>query len=212
MPWATAVARLPASMTSARRRAGRARAPRSGRRRPPRRRCSPMCAVQGGRDTATMCGKTRSPCRQTVRARNPWTSTSSAAARATGRAGLTLAAGRRAGQHRHLDAEPAEAGKRRLALDHLPRSPRRGREPDELLGSRRRGPARPAEPVQPGRDDDVAADRPRAGRRPARVQDHGPVARSAGTRRTELPVHEGHDWIYVLSGRPAARSWATRTS
>ncbi len=94
-----------------------------------------------------------------------------------------------------------ESGKRRLALDHLPGlATALGVSTDELLG------ARPAED-------------PRVRARPHVV--HGmtlqPLTRrgAAGglqaykltipaTRRAppaDLPVHEGHDWIYVLSGR-----------
>ena len=94
-----------------------------------------------------------------------------------------------------------EAGKRRLALDHLPGlAAALGVSTDELLASR------------PPRDPRV--------RGPRRT--HGgltmwPLSRHGGpgalqafkihvsARRhrppDHLPVHEGHDWLYVLSGR-----------
>jgi transcriptional regulator with XRE-family HTH domain len=94
-----------------------------------------------------------------------------------------------------------EAGKRRLALDHIPAlAAALGVSTDELLASR------------PPQD-------PRVRGRPRRFQDmtmwpltnRGPAAGlhaykiTIGARRRtppeDLPVHEGHDWIYVLDGR-----------
>ena len=94
-----------------------------------------------------------------------------------------------------------EAGKRRLALDHIPAlADALGVSADELLGS------------PPPQD-------PRVRGRPRRREGltMWPLSRhaSAGglraykihisaTRRTppaELPVHDGHDWLYVLDGR-----------
>ncbi len=94
-----------------------------------------------------------------------------------------------------------EAGKRRLALDHLqPLAAALGVTADDLLG------ARPAED-------------PRVRGEARRIGDMTlwPLTRETGgtglrafkahiraTRRTppeDLPVHEGQDWIYVLSGR-----------
>jgi len=94
-----------------------------------------------------------------------------------------------------------ESGKRRLALDHLPGlAAALGVTADDLLSP-------------PQRPD------PRVRRAPQHVDDltmwpltrHGPVAglqvfkmRIAAGRSVPpdpLPVHEGHDWLYVLSGR-----------
>lgn len=94
-----------------------------------------------------------------------------------------------------------ESGKRRLALDHIPAlAAALGVSTDELLGSR------------PRQD-------PRVRARPRRV--HGltlrPLTRRGSpgglhayrvtisaerqTPPNSLPVHEGHDWLYVLDGR-----------
>jgi transcriptional regulator with XRE-family HTH domain len=94
-----------------------------------------------------------------------------------------------------------EAGKRRLALDHLPAlAAALGVSADDLLGAR------------PPQDPRVRA---------APIRRHGmtmwPLTRQGstgglhafklaiGTQRStppdELGVHEGHDWLYVLSGR-----------
>mgnify|MGYP000993528228 CR=1 FL=1 len=94
-----------------------------------------------------------------------------------------------------------ESGKRRLALDHLPRlAAALSVTTDDLLHS-------------------PEADDPRV-KSSAQTRDgvtywplthHGPAAglhafkiRVSARRRTppaELPVHDGHDWMYVLSGR-----------
>jgi transcriptional regulator with XRE-family HTH domain len=94
-----------------------------------------------------------------------------------------------------------ESGKRRLALDHIPAlAAALGVTTDELLGSR------------PRQD-------PRVRARPRHVQGmtlwpltqrgspgglHAYRVSISAERRTPpdpLPVHEGHDWLYVLSGR-----------
>ena len=94
-----------------------------------------------------------------------------------------------------------EAGKRRLALDHIPALAQAlGVSADQLLSS------------APPRD-------PRVKGRPRRfdgmtlwpLSDHGPagglhaykinVSAKRLTPPEALPVHEGHDWIYVLDGR-----------
>jgi transcriptional regulator with XRE-family HTH domain len=95
-----------------------------------------------------------------------------------------------------------ESGKRRLALDHVPTlAAALGVSTDELLGS------------PPVRDPRVrgAARRTGDGLTLWALSRHVPagaprafkVRVSARRRRppTELPVHEGYDWIYVLSGR-----------
>lgn len=94
-----------------------------------------------------------------------------------------------------------ESGKRRLALDHLPRLARAlSVSTDELL-----------------REPDVEDPRVRGGAHTRNqitfwpLTGQGPAGglhaykiRVSARRRTppaELPVHEGHDWMYVLSGR-----------
>ena len=94
-----------------------------------------------------------------------------------------------------------EAGKRRLALDHLPGlAAALGVSADELLGAR--PPQDPRVRLEP---------RHREGMTMWPLTQRG----SAGGLRAykirisprrvsppdELPVHEGHDWVYVLSGR-----------
>jgi transcriptional regulator with XRE-family HTH domain len=94
-----------------------------------------------------------------------------------------------------------ECGKRRLALDHIPAlAAALGVSTDELLGSR------------PRQD-------PRVRARPRRIHGmtlwpltqrgssgglHAYKVTISAERRTPpdpLPVHEGHDWLYVLDGR-----------
>ncbi|MHA0287943.1 helix-turn-helix domain-containing protein [Mycobacterium sp. C3-094] len=94
-----------------------------------------------------------------------------------------------------------ESGKRRLALDHLPRLANAlSVSTDELL-----------------REPDVEDPRVRGGAHTRNqitfwpLTGQGPAGglhaykiRVSARRRTppdELPVHEGHDWMYVLSGR-----------
>jgi transcriptional regulator with XRE-family HTH domain len=94
-----------------------------------------------------------------------------------------------------------ESGKRRLALDHLPGlATALGVSADDLLGA------------PPVRDPRVRS-RPRrfAGMTMWPLTNRGPAAGPAafkihiGTDRDAppetLPVHEGYDWLYVLSGR-----------
>ena len=94
-----------------------------------------------------------------------------------------------------------EAGKRRLALDHIPAlASALGVSADELLGSR---------PVQ----DPRVRGRPRTfdGLTMWPLTNRGPAGgphafkiRVSARRCTPpdpLPVHEGHDWLYVLDGR-----------
>ncbi len=93
-----------------------------------------------------------------------------------------------------------ESGKRRLALDHLPRlAAALSVSTDELL-----------------RAPEAADPRVRSGSHTAHGITYWPLTRQAagglhafkiriGARRrnppAELPVHEGQDWMYVLSGR-----------
>lgn len=94
-----------------------------------------------------------------------------------------------------------ESGKRRLALDHIPAlAAALGVTADELLGS-----GRPQDPRVRGRARTVGhlTTRPLTHRGPAGGQHAYKVVVSAErtTPPKELPVHEGQDWIYVLSGR-----------
>ena len=94
-----------------------------------------------------------------------------------------------------------ESGKRRLALDHLPRlAAALSVSTDELLG--------PSQATDP---------RVRAASQTRGLVTYWPLTRHGGSaglqafkirisarRRTppsELPTHEGHEWLYVLSGR-----------
>lgn len=93
-----------------------------------------------------------------------------------------------------------EAGKRRLALDHLPAlAAALGVSADELLGSS--SPQDPRVRERPRRHDGLTV-WPLTRRGPA----GGPRAYKINIspqRRTPpdvLPVHEGLDWLYVLSG------------
>jgi transcriptional regulator with XRE-family HTH domain len=115
--------------------------------------------------------------------------------------GLTL---QQVAERAHLDVSTLsrlEAGKRRLALDHLPGlAAALGVTADELVGAR---PALdPRVRGKPRTSDGITmwplSDRAQPGGLQAfkmRV--------SARRRRppTVLPVHEGHDWLYVLAGR-----------
>ncbi|WP_111510608.1 helix-turn-helix domain-containing protein [Mycobacterium kyogaense] len=94
-----------------------------------------------------------------------------------------------------------ESGKRRLALDHLPRLARAlSVSTDELLREpevddpRVRGTAHTSH---------LITFWPLTGQGPAGGL-HAYKIRISARRRTppeQLPVHEGHDWMYVLSGR-----------
>jgi transcriptional regulator with XRE-family HTH domain len=115
--------------------------------------------------------------------------------------GLTL---QQVADHASLDVSTLsrlESGKRRLALDHVPAlAGALGVSADELLG---------APPVA----DPRVRSRPRTfdgltmwplTHRPAAAGPQAYKIRIAAGRRTPpdpLPVHEGHDWLYVLEGR-----------
>ena len=94
-----------------------------------------------------------------------------------------------------------ESGKRRLALDHLPAlAAALGVSADDL--------ALPAAAARPARPPPVAALR---GLTMWPLSHHGPagglhafklrIDAERSVPPDPLPVHEGHDWIYVLSGR-----------
>ncbi len=94
-----------------------------------------------------------------------------------------------------------ESGKRRLALDHIPAlSAALGVSADELLAS-----APQVDPRIRGepRKCDGMTMWPLTHRGPAAGLHAYKIHISARQRRPpdELPVHEGHDWIYVLDGR-----------
>lgn len=116
-------------------------------------------------------------------------------------AGLTLA---QVAERANIDLSTLsrlEAGKRRLALDHLPAlAAALGVRADDLLGSR------------PPQDPRVRPEPRRIGgmtmwpltRRGAAGGLHAykiNVSAHQTKPPAELPVHEGHDWIYVLNGR-----------
>jgi transcriptional regulator with XRE-family HTH domain len=94
-----------------------------------------------------------------------------------------------------------ESGKRRLALDHIPTlAAALAVSTDELLGS-----SAPEDPRVRGlpRSHDGLTMWPLTRRGPARGL-HAYKIHISARRRTpppELAVHEGHDWLYVLSGR-----------
>jgi transcriptional regulator with XRE-family HTH domain len=94
-----------------------------------------------------------------------------------------------------------EAGKRRLALDHIPAlAAALGVGTDDLLGSR---PAQDPRVRREPRVHDRLTLWPLTNRGPAGGLQAYKVVVSA-TRTTPpdpLPVHEGQDWLYVLSGR-----------
>ena len=116
--------------------------------------------------------------------------------------GLTL---QQVAERAHIDVSTLsrlEAGKRRLALDHVAvLAPALGVSADDLLGSRHA--QDPRVHAEPRRTDDGLTLWP--------LTRHG----SAGGLRTfrvrvsarrrkppaDLPVHDGHDWIHVLDGR-----------
>jgi transcriptional regulator with XRE-family HTH domain len=94
-----------------------------------------------------------------------------------------------------------EAGKRRLALDHIPAlAAALGVSADELLGGR-------PEPDPRVHSEPQFADGltmwPLTNRGPAGGLHAYKIRISARRRKPpkSLPVHEGHDWIYVLDGR-----------
>lgn len=94
-----------------------------------------------------------------------------------------------------------ESGKRRLALDHIPAlSTALGVSADELLAS-----APPQDPRvrgEPRRCDGMTM-WPLTNRDSATERRAYKIHISARQRKppAELPVHEGHDWLYVLHGR-----------
>ncbi len=96
-----------------------------------------------------------------------------------------------------------EAGKRRIALDHLPAlAAALGVTADDLLGST---PARDPRVRGAPRTFDGLTMWPLTNRGPAGGLQAYKILISA-KRRTppdvaSLPVHEGHDWMYVLGGR-----------
>jgi transcriptional regulator with XRE-family HTH domain len=94
-----------------------------------------------------------------------------------------------------------EAGKRRLALDHLPRlAEALGVTTDDLIG-----PPRPSDPRVKGEPRTVD------GLTMWPLTRHGPagglhafkivIEGSRNTPPDTLKVHDGHDWLYVLGGR-----------
>ncbi len=94
-----------------------------------------------------------------------------------------------------------ESGKRRLALDHIPGlAAALGVSADQLLGS---APAQDPRVRGEPRTFDGLTMWPLTRRGPAAGLQAYKMLVSA-TRTTppdELPVHEGHDWLYVLDGR-----------
>lgn len=94
-----------------------------------------------------------------------------------------------------------ESGKRRLAIDHLPGlATALGVTVDELLGSTVTADPRVRRPPQTG---DGLTMWPLTHRGPAAGLHAYKciVDASRDTPPDPLPVHEGHDWMYVLSGR-----------
>jgi transcriptional regulator with XRE-family HTH domain len=93
-----------------------------------------------------------------------------------------------------------EAGKRRLALDHLPAlAAALGVSADELLGC---APTQDPRVRERSRTLDGMTVWPLTRRGPAGGPRAYKINISATRRRPpdELPVHEGNDWVYVLSG------------
>ena len=94
-----------------------------------------------------------------------------------------------------------EAGKRRLALDHLPGlASALGVTTDELLASR---PPHDPRVRGPRRTHNGLTMWPLSRHGPAGGLQTFKIQVSARRRRPPdpLPVHDGHDWFYVLSGR-----------
>jgi transcriptional regulator with XRE-family HTH domain len=94
-----------------------------------------------------------------------------------------------------------EAGKRRLALDHIPAlAAALGVSTDEILGSRSR--QDPRVRVRARRIDGMTLWPLTQRGSPGGL--HAYRVTISARRRTPpdlLPVHEGHDWLYVLDGR-----------
>ncbi|MEA2279429.1 MAG: hypothetical protein QOK21_36 [Solirubrobacteraceae bacterium] len=94
-----------------------------------------------------------------------------------------------------------ESGKRRMALDHIPAlAAALGVSTDQLLGTRL--PQDPRVRVRPRTHDGLTL-WPLTHRGPAGGRHAYKIHVSTERRRPpdELPVHEGHDWLYVLDGR-----------
>jgi transcriptional regulator with XRE-family HTH domain len=94
-----------------------------------------------------------------------------------------------------------ESGKRRLALDHLPAlAAALGASADDLLGS---APVQDPRVRSPSRTHDgltlwpLTRSGAAAGLQAYKIR----VSPERDTPPDELPVHEGHDWLYVLDGR-----------
>jgi len=117
------------------------------------------------------------------------------------RRGLTLA---QVAERASLDESTLsrlEAGRRRLALDHIPPlAAALGVSADELLGS---APAPdPRVRARPRRRDGLTMWPLTRGAPAGGLVAYKIVMDAARNRPPEeLPVHEGHDWLYVLSGR-----------
>jgi transcriptional regulator with XRE-family HTH domain len=115
--------------------------------------------------------------------------------------GLTL---QQVGERASIDVSTLsrlESGKRRLALDHIPGlAAALGVSTDELLGSS--APEDPRVRSVPRSHDGLTL-RPLT-RRGSAGGLHAYKIHISAERRTppdELAVHDGHDWLYVLSGR-----------
>ena len=94
-----------------------------------------------------------------------------------------------------------ESGKRRLALDHIPAlAAALGVSADELLGAQ---PAVDPRVREPPRKAKGVTYWPLTRRGPAGGLHTFKLVIDPGRRKppAELPVHEGHDWLFVLSGR-----------
>ena len=115
--------------------------------------------------------------------------------------GLTLEEVATRAEHRRVDAEPA--GIRQAPPGAGSPAPARrgavGEHRRTAARARGRGPTGTRQLAHPPRHHLLAADPAGPGRWPARVQDSG--QRTAPHTADELPVHDGQDWMYVLSGR-----------
>ncbi len=115
--------------------------------------------------------------------------------------GLTLA---QVGARANIDLSTLsrlESGKRRLALDHLPAlAGALGVSADDLIGAA--SPPDPRVHAQPQRGDGLTlwslSNRPAAGGlHTYKIL----IDADRSVPPSPLPVHDGHDWLYVLSGR-----------
>jgi transcriptional regulator with XRE-family HTH domain len=114
--------------------------------------------------------------------------------------GLTL---QQVAERAHIDVSTLsrlEAGKRRLALDHLPGLARAlGVRADDLISDP--APHDPRVHSQPVRGDGLTM-WPLTNRATAGVHAYKIVVDAARCRPPDpLPSHDGHDWMYVLDGR-----------